>query len=102
MYAKCRTYIDKWYSVGKGAYSAYTNLTPPPPSPSTSPHLLSFVKATIMRERYDPVESKRFRVEVLSGQKWMGAPQENSFSFYSGVDVDSSKLFPDTWGRPLC
>ena len=48
MYAKCRMYIDKWYSVEKGAYSAYTNLTPSP-SPSTPAHFLIFVKTTYER-----------------------------------------------------
>ena len=36
----------------------------------------------------DPVESKCFRVEVLSSRKWLGAPQKRFlFKFLYGVGV---------------
>ena len=43
------------------------------------------------------IESKCFRVEVLSGRKWLGTPQKIPFQI-SFKELVSSMLFPDSWG----
>ena len=71
MYAKCRTYIDKWYSVGKGAYSAYTNLTPPPPLP------LHIAPPPQFCENYNYERTVRSRrVKAFSGRSVIGSKMD--------------------------